>query len=120
MMVLDTKLDLKANSRLLFGEYRVYTDWVILTAVLDVASTVWFMKLIGPQIELNLIVRALAYSLGIILGPIIGKTSQLFAVWALTLLAPRLTKTLCILAISLNGMACLLNTILVINNLPNQ
>lgn len=93
---------------------------MILTAVLDVASTIWFMKLVGPQIELNLIVRSMAYSFGIILGPIIGKTSQLFAVWALTLLVPRLTKMLCILIIVLNGMACLLNTLVVINNLPNQ
>lgn len=120
MIILDTKLDLKANSRLLLHDYRDYFHWVILTAVLDVASTIWFMKLIGPQIESNLIVRLMAYAFGIVLGPIIGKTSQLFAVWSLTLLAPRLTKMLCVLIIFLNLMACLLNTLLVVNNIPRS
>jgi hypothetical protein len=117
MEILDTKIDLRANSRLLFGEYREYFHWILITAMLDVASTMWFMQVVGPQIEINPIIRLLSYSLGIVLGPLIGKSAQLFAIWALTLIAPRLTRHLCLLIIMLNSMACLLNTGTVVANL---
>ncbi len=110
MEILDTKLDVRANARLLFGEYRGYCHWILITAALDVASTMWFMQVVGPQIEINPIIRLLAYSLGIVSGPLIGKSAQLFAVWALTLIAPRLTRHLRLLIITLNSMACFSNT----------
>lgn len=117
MEILGSKIDVRANSRLLFVEHRGLFHWILITAALDVVSTMWFMQVVGPQIEINPIIRLLSYSLGIVLGPIVGKSAQLFAIWGLTLIAPRLTKALCVLIITLNSMACLLNTCTVIANI---
>lgn len=67
------------------------------------------MTLIGPEIELNLMVRALSYKFGIILGPLLGKSIQVFAVWAFTLIVPRLTKFICALIIMVNLFAFVFN-----------
>lgn len=115
--MLDTKIDVRKNSRLLFTEFRGYLDWILITAALDVASTIWFMQVVGPEIELNPIIRVAAYSLGIVWGPLLGKSAQLFAIWALTVIAPGLCRLLCLLIISINSIACLTNTLVVVTNI---
>ncbi|MGB0580119.1 MAG: hypothetical protein ACPGVU_10490 [Limisphaerales bacterium] len=117
MELLGEKIDLRANSRQLFADHRPLLNWIVLTAVLDVVSTMCFMQVVGPQIEINPIIRVLTHWLGIIIGPIIGKLAQLFAVWVLALIVPRLAKLLCILVIALNSIAFLTNMRIVLVNL---
>ena len=115
--ILDEHVDLRANSRLLFTRHRDCLDWLVITAMLDAVSTTWFMFLVGPEIETNLLVRHLTGLFGYALGPILGKLLQLVALWALILVAPRLARFLCLFIIGINLFACLFNTVVVINNL---
>ena len=113
MELLDQSIDLRANNRLLFSKHLHLVHWIVITAVLDAVSTIFFMQVLGPQIEINPIVRMSSLWLGVIIGPIVGKLAQLFAVWALSILAPRFTAWLCILVITLNSLAFLFNLRLV-------
>ena len=117
MELLGEKIDVRANSRRLFTEHRQLLHWILLTAVLDVVSTMCFMQVVGPQIEINPIIRVLTGWLGIIFGPIVGKSAQLFAVWAFSLIVPRLARLLCILVIALNSIAFFTNIRIVLVNL---
>lgn len=115
--VLDEVIDLRANSCLLFTKHRDCLDWLVITAVLDAVSTTWFMFAVGPEIETNYIVRLFTGWLGFGLGPLVAKTAQLFALWALVVLVPRLARALCLFVISINAFACLFNTTVVVVNL---
>jgi hypothetical protein len=107
-MILDAPVDLRANARLLFTRHRDCVDWLVITAMLDAVSTMWFMFAVGPEIETNGLVRWLTAHLGFGVGPLLAKALQLTALWGLTLLAPRLARALCLLVIALNLFACLL------------
>jgi len=109
MKILDEEIDFKKNKFLIFREYRSYVILYFITLFMDYFSTVYFMQKLGPEFELNFIVRKLAYTYGIYLGPFLGKFYQFFAAWALTILAPRLAKLLLTLVILLNIGACLVN-----------
>lgn len=115
--VLDEAIDLRANSRLLFTRHRDCVDWLVITAMLDAVSTTWFMVAVGPEIETNPVVRGFTALLGFALGPMFAKLVQLGALWALTLVVPRLARFLCLFVIAINLFACLFNTTVVVVNL---
>ena len=109
MKVLDEEIDFEKNKFLIFREYRSYVILYFITLFMDYFSTVYFMQKLGVEVELNFIVRNLAYAYGIYLGPFLGKFYQFFAVWGLTIIAPRLAKYLLTLVILLNIGAYLVN-----------
>ena len=104
-----THFDLEANKAVLFGQYRPYFLLLVFSAILDCLSTMYFMGHLGPEMELNLVVRHLSYSLGIVYGPIIGKTLQVIAVWFITALAPPITRGLCAVIMCANCYAFVIN-----------
>ena len=109
MEIDDGKIEFSKNKTLLFTQYRNYFYFCVLTAVTDAISTTYFMSLLGPEPETNIIVRDLAYYYGIYAGPVLGKIYQLFAVWGLSVIAPRLTRFICIVIIFVNLIATFLN-----------
>jgi len=105
----DGKIEFSKNKWLLFTEYRSYFYVVLLTTVTDAMSTTYFMSLLGPEQESNFIVRDLAFYYGIYAGPIFGKIYQIFAVWGLSVIAPRLTRLVCLVVIAINLFATIIN-----------
>ena len=93
----------------LFTTYRSHFLVFCLSAVADAASTKYFMEIVGPRAESNFYVRTLSLYLGITAGPILGKLLQLFALWCLSILTPRLTRFLCLIIIAINFTAVLVN-----------
>ncbi len=109
MILLDEKIDLRKNSLLLFKDFRFYFYAVLITAIADLVSTTAFMLFLGPEKEVNFYVRYFSIHFGIVIGPIIGKLLQLFALWAFTVIVPRFCRHLCILIIFLNTLAFFAN-----------
>lgn len=105
----DGKIEFSKNKWLLFTEYRSYFYVLLLTTVTDAMSTTYFMSLLGPEQESNFLVRDLAYYYGIYAGPILGKIYQVFAVWGLSVIAPRLTRFVCLVVITINLLATAIN-----------
>jgi len=102
------------NKTLLFTKHRELFYICVLSAVLDAISTIYFMFLLGPGPETNFIVKKMSYHYGIYLGPFLGKLYQLFALWGLSVIAPRMTRILCLVLIALNlsafginGLTCI-------------
>ena len=109
MEIEDGKIEYSKNKILVFTQYRNYFYFCVLTAVTDAISTTYFMSLLGPELESNIIVRDLAYYYGIYVGPVLGKIYHRFAVWGLLEITPRLTRFICIVIIFINLMATLIN-----------
>lgn len=109
MKAISTHFDLDANKAVLFERYRIYFILLVYSAVLDGLSTMYFMGRVGPEMELNAVVRELSYTLGIVYGPIVGKILQVVAVWFITALAPYLTRGLCAIIMCANCYAFVIN-----------
>ncbi len=76
---------------------------------MDAASTTHFMQRTGPGPELNVVVRLLSYTYGPIAGPLLGKLYQIFAVWVLTTVTPKLSRFVCAMIILFNCYATVVN-----------
>jgi len=63
----------------------------------------------GPANESNFYVRTLSETYGVKAGPLLGKFYQLFALWGFSILAPRLTRFVCLIVIAINFAAALVN-----------
>ncbi len=93
----------------LFTKYRGHFLLFCLSAAADAASTQFFMRLVGHQVESNFYVRVLSHYYGYTAGPLLGKLYQLFALWGFSILAPRLTRFVCIMIIAINFTAAIVN-----------
>ena len=109
MRILDSDINIDANKYRLFREHRILMGLLILTALMDAVSTMVFMQRLGPHVEMNVVVRILGYTYGPIAGPLLGKLYQIFGVWVISLMVPRLTRFVCIVIILLNCYAFVLN-----------
>ncbi len=109
MRLLDSEIDIDANKYSLFTQYRAYLIILICSMLMDAASTVYFMGRIGPIYELNFVVRTLSIGYGPVFGTLVGKFYQLFGVWVLTVMTPKLTKFVCATIIIMNCYAFVLN-----------
>ena len=105
----EGKIYYSKNKTVLFTKYRSYFYFFLVTALTDAISTTLFMKMLGPEMESNFIVRDLAFYYGIYAGPVLGKIYQIFAVWGLSVIAPRLTRLICIVVIAINLFATGIN-----------
>lgn len=99
------------HRRSLFVEHRPYLVLFVVSAMLDAASTTRFMDLVGPGVESNFVVRQLSISYGHVVGPFLGKLTQLFAVWGFSILVPRLARLVCLFAFAVNLAAALINVV---------
>ena len=79
------------------------------SAMMDAVSTTYFMLQTGPEREMNWVVRILSYEYGPIVGPVLGKLYQIFAVWVISVMVPRLTRFVCIMIILFNVYAFFMN-----------
>src|SRR4030042_2937503 len=70
-------------------EYRVLLALVVLAALADMASTVYFMLREGSQAEGHPAIRLVSIAFGPILGPIIGKICQFLFVIIVTVFLRR-------------------------------
>jgi hypothetical protein len=113
MRILDSEVDIDASKTLLFKEYRPYFLLVVLTALMDAFSTMVFMERIGPHIEMNFVVRVLSFHYGTSFGPLLGKLYQIFAVWVMSVITPRLTRFICVMVILFNCYAFVVNLTIV-------
>jgi hypothetical protein len=109
------EINFRENKSLLFTQHRELFYVCVLTAFLDAVSTVFFMYFLGPDPESNVIVRQMSYFYGIYLGPVLGKVYQLFGLWGLSVIAPRLIRLLCAIIIAINLFAFAMNMITAIN-----
>jgi hypothetical protein len=70
-------------------QYRALLVLTVLVSLADAASTIHFMLSQGPAPEEHPMVRTVSYLFGPILGPLVGKTVQLFVVIGLTVFLRR-------------------------------
>jgi hypothetical protein len=112
MRILDEDISLKKN--LLTSLRRHWFLWSVLlvTALLDFASTLNFMSQYGIYVEQNMVVRWLALHLGVVPGVLIGKSLQILAAAALTALSPKYARPILLLLVGLNVLAFLVNVFL--------
>ena len=109
MRLLDSEIDIDASKYGQFKEYRVLFALLILSALMDAASTTHFMQKTGPGPESNLVVRLLSYTYGPTAGPLLGKLYQIFGVWVLTIMTPKLSRFVCAAIIFCNCYATVVN-----------
>ena len=67
------------------------------------------MNIASPAAESNFYVRLLSYQYGNTAGPVLGKLYQAFALWGFSILTPRLTRFVCLIIISINFAAAIVN-----------
>lgn len=115
MPIKHGEIDFSRNKSLLFKQHRELFYFCVVTAFLDAVSTIFFMYFLSPDLESNFIVRRMSYYYGIYLGPVLGKIYQLFALWGLSVIAPRLTRFMCAFIIAINLTAFVLNMITAID-----
>ena len=65
------------NLKGFFEENHYYITLLIIAAIVDGASTIYFMHLVGPEKEIHPVIRELSFILGPTSGPIAGKLLQL-------------------------------------------
>ena len=74
----------KANWRGYLRRYWIFLVLILLAALADMFSTVYFMHVEGADVERHPTIRLLSVFLGPMLGPIVGKLWQLAAIFAVT------------------------------------
>ena len=109
MHLLGSKISFDKNKKKLFTTHHDYFIVLFISALLDATSTYMFMYNLGIEKEQNPAIRFFALNLGISAGPFLGKSLQLFSVWVLSILTPRLTVFICIIVIMLNLFAFIVN-----------
>lgn len=110
MHLLGEEVSLLENLKSSFWRHWLLWCLFLLTVCLDYLSTLFFMVSDGIDTEANNIIRWLAYEWGMVIGVLIGKSLQVFAVATFISLSKKLTRAVLLLL-------TLLNTVAVINNL---
>ena len=109
MRILDSEIDIDASKYTLFKEHQGLFTLLIISALMDAASTTYFMGIKGIGLEMNHVVRLLSYTYGPLAGPLLGKLYQVFGVWVLTLFVPKLSRFVCAMIIIFNCYAVVVN-----------
>lgn len=105
MKILGSPVSLVENVKHSFKLYSIFWLILLVTIVLDSLTTIRFMTNDGIIHEANLIIRWLAFVLGIIPGVMIGKFLQFIAAIGFTALSLKHSRAILILLISLNLLA---------------
>ena len=64
------------NLKGFFKVHHYYITLLIIAAIVDGASTIYFMHLVGPEKEIHPIIREMSFFFGPTKGPIFGKIFQ--------------------------------------------
>lgn len=109
MRILDQDISLKTN--LVTSLRKHWILWIVLlvTAMLDFATTLGFMTEYGIRVERNMVVRWLALTLGIVPGVLIGKSLQIIAAAVFSALSLKHSRAILLLIIGVNFLAILGN-----------
>ncbi len=100
-MPVDAKADaLTVKDRVLtihremIARYRIEIIIVVVAALADMVSTIWFMTRFGAEYELHPVIRLVSQWFGTVAGPVVGKVGQLAALWVVVLLLRRWARPL--------------------------
>ncbi|WP_152593852.1 hypothetical protein [Thalassotalea sp. ND16A] len=110
MIILDQQVYLKYNFFYALQTHHSYWYLLLLSAVIDYVTTLQFMIHGSIAMEANMVVRFLAYEVGIFSGVMVGKSLQIFAVMAFCSLSKELSRPVLLLMILINCIAIYLNT----------
>ena len=112
MQILGSHVPLWKN--LLGSLQRHWLLWSLLmvTALLDFATTMGFMSEYGIRVERNTVVRWLALNLGMVPGVLIGKSLQIIAAAGFSALSLKYSRAILLLIIGINSLAILGNVFL--------
>jgi len=105
----DVGTRLRENWKGYIRQYRVLLILVLLASLADMASTIHFMLIHGPEVEGHPVVRAISLVFGPILGPIVGKGTQFIVAVALTVFLRHWTPYILIPLTILYGWAAWFN-----------
>jgi hypothetical protein len=105
MKILDKEVHLYENIEQSINQYKVFWLIFIISIILDTVSTYFFMKIDGIGTEANVLIKNLAYFLGIIPGVIIGKSLQFIAAIIFTSLSLKYSRAILLLFTALNLLA---------------
>lgn len=109
MELLGSDIDIAGTKYVVFKKHWVLVIILVASAVADAMSTTYFMRITGPGEEMNLGVRLLSGWCGIVVGPVIGKLWQVLAMYAVSVITPRLTRVVFITVIAVNLYAAFFN-----------
>lgn len=109
MKILDEEIPLAENIKASFINYWYLWVLLLLSAILDFASTIYFIHFEGIEKEANLMIRWLAYSLGVYPGVALGKLLQLFSAMAFSALSLKYSRAILMVMIGLNVLAVIQN-----------
>ena len=73
-----------------WNRYRWFVTILCVAAFADLASTIHFMLVDGIEYEVHPVIRFVSHIFGPVIGPVIGKCSQLMGVFLVTLYCRRL------------------------------
>ncbi|MDN3652990.1 hypothetical protein QWY77_09490 [Thalassotalea ponticola] len=110
MTILDQQVPLTHNLKFALQNHRFLWLLLLFTAGLDYISTIEFMTHGSIAHEGNLIVRTLAYQLGILPGVAVGKLLQILAAMAFCALTKEMARPIMMIIIALNICAFYINT----------
>ena len=105
MRILGEEIPLKANLQASFQRYRLLWIILLVTASLDYLTTLYFMWQDGIHTEQSLVVRWLAYQIGIVPGVLLGKSLQILAALGFSALSLALARATLLLMLLLNIVA---------------
>jgi len=113
MHILGEDIPLRNNLLTSLRKHWILWCVLLLTAMLDFATTLNFMTEYGIRVERNAVVRWLALSLGMIPGVLIGKSLQIIAAAGFSALSLKYSRAILLLIVGVNFLAILANFFLV-------
>jgi hypothetical protein len=105
----DVTARLRDNWKGYVQQYRLLLVLVLLASLADMATTIHFMLVHGPQAEGHPVVRMISQAFGPIFGPVLGKTIQFVVAIVVTVFLRRWTAYILIPLIILYGWAAWYN-----------
>lgn len=105
MKILDSEVKLLENVKLSLFSHKIFWLLFLISVILDVLSTYYFMHIDGIEHEANILIRSLAYTLGILQGVIVGKSLQIVTALIFCSLSFKLSRAILLLFITLNLLA---------------
>jgi hypothetical protein len=109
MKILDEEIPLTENLKASIINYRFLWMFLIISAVLDFLSTIYFIHFEGIEKEANLVIRWLAYTIGLYPGVALGKSLQLLSALAFSALSLKYSRAILMVMIGLNFLAVIQN-----------
>ncbi|MGD2139256.1 MAG: hypothetical protein PVH25_02575 [Burkholderiales bacterium] len=113
MLILGQEIPLKANLLTALRRHPILWSILLITAMLDFATTMGFMTRYGIHVEQNMVVRWLALNLGMVPGVLAGKFLQIIAAAVFCSLSVKYARAVLLAIVGINLFAILVNFFLV-------